>query len=43
VEKIRAISTDLTAILKEISHEKEKQTEVTKLQFKLLSDFIADL
>jgi len=43
VEKIRAISTDLTGILKEISHQKEKQTEVTKLQFRLLSDFIADL
>ena len=43
VETIRAISTDLTTLLKEISHEKEKQTEVTKLQFRLLSDFIADL
>jgi len=43
VEKIRAISTDLTALLKEISHEKEKQTDVTKLQLRLLSDFIADL
>lgn len=43
VETIRAISTDLTTLLKEISHQKEKQTEVTKLQFRLLSDFIADL
>ena len=43
MEKLRTISTSLTKLLKQISHENEKPTEVTKLQYRLLTDFIAEL